>query len=106
MVKRYSPHKPKGGPLGLKVFVNQCGETKDGAFIECSETKARKYQNLLTDSPIYRYVSANCLRAAFVPPLFWRQTPDLLGCDLEEAFKELEITSSEKEAIINWASVN
>lgn len=106
MVKRYSPHKPKGGPLGLKVSVNECGETKDGAFIECPKSKAEEYKTLLTDSPLYRYISANCLRAAFVPPLFWRETPDLLGRDLEAAFKELGITASEKEAIINWASTN
>jgi hypothetical protein len=106
MVKRYSPHKPKGGPLGLKVFVNQCGETKDGAFVECPKDQALEYQALLTDSPIYRYISANCLRAAFVPPLFWKQTPDFRGDTDEKIFKKLKLTSKETQAIMSWAEVN
>ena len=106
MVKRHSPHKPKGGPLGLKVFINECGESKDGAFIECPVSKAEGYRSLLTDSPIYRYVSANCLRAAFVPPLFWKQTPDLLGYKGDEAFSKLGLTSVEKDTIMQWADTN
>ena len=106
MVKRYSPHKAKGGPLGLRVFVNQCGESKDGAFIECPREKAVAYQDLLTNSPVYRYISANCLRAAFVPPLFWKQTPDFLGDNDEKIFKKLGLTSMEQEAIMSWAANN
>jgi hypothetical protein len=106
MVRRYSPHKPKGGPLGLKVSVNQCGESRDGAFIKCPQDKAQEYVKMLTDSPVYRYVSANCLRAAFVPPLFWKQTPDFLGCSEDKIFVKLGLTAQEKEAILTWAKSN
>lgn len=107
MVRRYSPNKPKGGPLGFQPFVNTNGTSFDGGFLECSKKDTAAYVELLTNSPIYRFVNAHVFRAAFVPPLFWSQTPNLgIGNEFEVMCALLDLTAEESEYITQWSEVN
>jgi hypothetical protein len=52
-----------------------------------------------------RFIVNQCVRATFIPPMFWELTPYILTCaDDEEIFAKLDFTEAEVAYIKNWES--
>ena len=107
MVRRFSPNRPKGGPLAFQIFTNSHQTSLDGGFLECASEDNIKYTKMLTESPLYRFVYGHVFRAAFVPPLFWSLTPDL-GIDngFEDMVKNLNLSQQESQYVLDWSNNN
>jgi hypothetical protein len=104
LIGTWHPGKDKGGPYAMRAFVNDAPEQNDGGFVEAKTTKdAECYKWVITRSLAMRFVVNQCVRATFIPPMFWELTPDILGCESDEdIFKALDFTESEITYLKNW----
>jgi hypothetical protein len=104
MIGTWHPAKNKGGPYALQAFVNDCPGNFDGGFLSCkSLEQAEQFAWLMSRSLVMRFAVNQCARAAFIPPLFWSLTPDLVECkDDEDIYKLLGFTKEEQDYIKSW----
>lgn len=106
LIGTWHPAKDKGGPYAMRAFVNDAPEQNDGGFLQATTTEqAEHYKWVITRSLAMRFIVNQCVRATFIPPMFWELTPDILTCaDDEEIFAKLDFTEAEVAYIKNWES--
>jgi len=106
LIGTWHPAKDKGGPYAMRAFVNEAPEQNDGGFLVAPTAKeAEHYKWVITRSLALRFIVNQCVRATFIPPMFWELTPDLLSCaNDDEIFKRLGFTETEINYIKTWES--
>ena len=104
MIGTWHPAKTKGGPYALQAFVDKCPGNFDGGFLSCdSIEQAEQFAWLMSRSLVMRFAVNQCARAAFIPPLFWSLTPDLVKCKTDkDIYKLLGFTKEEQAYIKSW----
>ena len=105
VIGSWKPDKTKSGAFCLKAFVNECSGRFDGGFINCdSKEQADQLVWAMSRSLVMTFAANQCVKAGFVPPLFWSLTPDLIDCETDEdTFEVLSFTQEEKDYIKQWA---
>jgi hypothetical protein len=90
----------------MKAFVNESPEQNDGGFLRADTIKqAEHYRWVITRSLAMRFIVNQCVRATFIPPMFWELSPDILSCvDDNEIFDMLGFTDAEITYVKNWES--
>ncbi len=106
LIGTWHPNKDKGGPYTMKAFVNESPEQNDGGFLRADTIKqAEHYKWVITRSLAMRFIVNQCVRATFIPPMFWELSPDILSCvDDNEIFDMLGFTDAEITYVKNWES--
>ncbi len=106
LIGTWHPNKDKGGPYTMKAFVNESPEQNDGGFLRADTIKqAEHYRWVITRSLAMRFIVNQCVRATFIPPMFWELSPDILSCvDDNEIFDMLGFTDAEITYVKNWES--
>jgi hypothetical protein len=101
---RYHPMKEKGGPYGLHAKVNAHDKYMNGQFLRFeTQSEADNMGWLLSNSLVYRFISAASCRAKFLPRVLLEETPDLSQYTTdEEVFRYLGLTKAEISYLNLW----
>jgi len=106
IIGTWHPAKIKGGSYALKAYKCEAPEQNDGGFIICqTEEQVERANWAVTRSLVMLFAVNQCGRAAFIPPMFWSLSPDILECSSdEETFDMLGFTAEEVDYINKWAA--
>jgi hypothetical protein len=105
---RYHPDRVKGGPYSFLTRVNDQDQYyatgNRGKFMRFNTVEeAEQMHWLLSNSLVYRFITAASCRAIFLPRVLFEETPDWHGVSTdEELYKVLKLSKIEVDYLNTW----